>query len=126
MKFEHLALNVPDSRAMAQWYADHLKLKIIRSADEAPYGRFLADDTGRPVLELYSNPSPPYPDYASMHPLTLHVAFVATDTKATAKALEKAGAKLVSLNDLPDGTVMGMLRDPWGVCIQFCQRATPF
>ncbi len=125
MKFEHLALNVKDSRAVAQWYVDHLQMKIIRSIDEAPYTRFLADSTGRPILELYSPATPLVPDYAGMHALTLHLAFAVADARAVAAKLEAAGAKVESKNEMPNGNVMVMMRDPWGFTLQIWQRIDP-
>ena len=64
MRFEHFALNVPDVRAHAQWYVDHLGFTVARRREDAPFMHFLADDTGRIIVELYSNPKAPYPAYA--------------------------------------------------------------
>src|SRR4051812_24507048 len=74
MKFEHFALNVPDVRAMARWYVEHLGLQVVRSREDAPYTHFLGDDTGRVFIEIYSNPLAIYPDYAAQHPLIFHFA----------------------------------------------------
>jgi glyoxylase I family protein len=126
MKFEHFALNVPDVHAHVKWYQDHLGLKIARQLPDPPYMTFLADDTGRTIVELYSNQKAAYPDYKSAHPLLFHIAFVATDARAERMRLEKAGATFFGEDALPDGSVLVMLRDPWGVPLQFCQRAKPF
>lgn len=126
MKFEHFALNVPHCRAHAQWYVQHLGFTIARQREDAPFTHFLADDTGRTVVELYSNPKAAYPDYAGTHPLCFHVAVVATDAKAERARLEKAGATLFLEEPQPDGTLLIMLRDPWGVPLQLCQRTVPF
>jgi catechol 2,3-dioxygenase-like lactoylglutathione lyase family enzyme len=126
MKFEHFALNVPDVHAHVQWYVQHLGLTIARKRDDAPFMHFLADDTGRVIVELYSNPKAVYPDYANTHPLCFHFALVARDARAERARLERAGAKAVSEDALPDGSVLIMLRDPWGVPVQLCQRAQPF
>ncbi|MSU70472.1 MAG: hypothetical protein EXS39_06810 [Opitutaceae bacterium] len=79
MKFEHFALNVPDTRAMSLWYVQHLGFKIVRSRDDAPYTHFLADETGRVFVELYTNPKATIPNYAAAHPLCFHFAVVATE-----------------------------------------------
>jgi glyoxylase I family protein len=126
MKFEHFALNVPDVHAHVQWYLEHLGLKIARELPDPPYMTFLADDTGRTIVELYSNPKAPYPDYKAAHPLLFHIAFVAADARAARLRLEKAGATLFAEDALPDGSTLIMMRDPWGVPLQFCQRAKPF
>lgn len=126
MKFEHFALNVPDVHAQVSWYVQNLGLTVARRRDDPPYMTFLADDTGRTIVELYSNPKAPYPDYASAHPLLFHIAFVAGDARAVRSRLEAAGAKFFAEDALPDGSLLVMMRDPWGVPLQFCQRANPF
>jgi glyoxylase I family protein len=126
MKFEHFALNVPDARAHARWLVDHVGFKIVRQREETPYTHFLADETGRIVVELYSNTTQACLDFGTMHHLLFHFAVVAKDARAERQRLEKAGAKLTIEEQLPDGSVLVMMRDPWGVALQLCQRATPF
>lgn len=126
MTFEHFALNVPDARAAAAWYGTHLGLQVARAKADAPYTHFLADSTGRVFLELYTNPVDPIPDYAAQHHLRVHVAFAVTDARAECRRLEQAGATLIVEEELADGTRLIMVRDPWGVPVQLCQRAQPF
>ena len=125
MKFEHFALNVPDARAHAHWYVQHAGFKIVRARDDAPFTHFLADETGRVVVEFYSNTKSAYPDYGHMHPLSFHLAVVAPDAAAERARLERAGAKLHLEEPQPDGSLLIMLRDPWGVPLQLCQRTNP-
>src|SRR5688572_31188580 len=126
MKFEHFALNVPDARVHARWYVTHLGCKIAREKPDFPFTHFLADDAGRVFIELYSNTTQPTLEFATMHPLRFHFAFVATEILAERQRLEQAGATLFSEETLPDGTKLTMMRDPWGVPLQLCQRSTPF
>ena len=126
MKFEHFALNVPDCRAQAQWYVQHVGFAIARAREDAPFTHFLADETGRIVVEFYTNPKAAIPDHAAAHPLSFHIAVVADDAKSERVRLEKAGAKLFLEEPQPDGTLLIMLRDPWGVPLQLCQRTKPF
>ena len=126
MKSEHIGINVPDARAMAQWYVDHLGFSVVRSMDVAPHTRFLADETGRVAVEFYTNPAAPMPQYAAQHPLVFHIAVWSPQAVADRVRLEKAGATFVSDDTLPDGSYLVMLRDPWGVALQLCQRAKPF
>jgi glyoxylase I family protein len=126
MKFEHHAVNVPDAKASVAWYVKHLGLQVIRSMPDEPWMTFLGDDTGRVFLELYTNKKVAIPDHQAAQPLNFHIAFVATDAKGTKAQLEAAGAKTFSEDTMPDGTVLVMMRDPWGVPLQFCQRAKPF
>ena len=126
MKFEHFALNVPDATAHAQWYVRHLGFTIARRRDDAPFTHFLADETGRTIVEFYTNPKSAIPDYAAAHPLSFHLAVVAADAPAERARLEQAGARLFLEEPQPDGTLLIMMRDPWGVPLQLCQRTTPF
>ncbi len=125
MTFEHFALNVPDAPAHARWYVDHLGFSVVRRREDTPFTHFLADETGRVIIELYSNPAAAIPDYASAHPLCFHVAVVSLDVSADRARLESTGATFASEDALPDGSRLVMLRDPWGVPLQLCQRATP-
>ena len=126
MKFEHFALNVADARNVAQWYVEHLGMAIVRSLDHEPYTHFLADTSGRVIVEFYTNLLSPVPDYPSAHPLSFHVGFYTENAHATQTRLELAGASLFKEEKLADGTVLVMMRDPWGLPIQLCQRARPF
>lgn len=122
MKFEHFALNVPNAQEMSLWYETHLGLTVVRKMTESPFMTFLADDSGTIMLEIYTNPKGETLDFTSFHPLAVHLAFVSEDpTKDKARLIE-AGASEMSDDILPDGSHLVMLRDPWGICIQFCKR----
>ena len=125
MKIEHVALQVPQPAAAAEWYAANLGFRIHRAVDHRPVARFLADSSGSVMLEIYRNPKLPVPDYASMDPLLLHVAFVCDDVAGTVERLVKAGAVFVSGPDVSGGDEFAMLRDPWGVPLQLVRRAQP-
>ena len=102
-------------------------MKVIRSSDGAPYVHFIADSAGQVIFELYSNPDAPVPDYASMDPLVLHIAFKADDIKSQRQRLIDSGA--TPEGDIvvtPAGDQVAMLRDPWGIPIQLAKRAKPF
>lgn len=126
MIFEHFALNVPDARAMSRWYVQHLGFAIARSREDAPHTHFLADGTGRVVVELYTNPAAKITDFAAAHPLSFHFAVVTQAARDERARLEKAGATFFVEDALADGSVLIMMRDPWGVPLQLCQRANPF
>jgi glyoxylase I family protein len=125
MKFEHFALNVEDPRAMSAWYVEQLGLRVVRQMPESPYTTFLADSSGTILLEIYNNPAAEVPAYRSMHPLLVHLAFVSADPAREVERLQQAGACLVSDQQLEDGSHLVMMRDPWGLAIQFCKRAQP-
>ncbi len=126
MKFEHVAFNVPDARSHARWLATHLGFAIISANPEPPYVHFLADGTGRVVLEIYSNPKAAIPDYPNQPPLVLHFALAVDDAAAEGARLVRAGATLFSDTPQSDSTRFVMVRDPWGLPLQLCQRAKPF
>ena len=125
MNIEHIALNVADPVAMTAWYTEHLGMEMVRGMHEPPYTRFLADEGRNVVIEIYRHEHVPVPGYAEMDPLTLHVAFSTPDADIEIERLTNAGAHLVEDQHLPDGTRLVMLRDPWGLAIQLCQRSRP-
>ena len=126
MKIEHFAINVADPVAMAGWYCRHFGLVIARKMDTPPFTHFLRDPGTGVMLEIYNNPPDQVPNYAANDPLLLHLAFATDHLDADREALLTAGATHVSSQTLPGGTCFAMLRDPWGLSIQICQRAPGF
>ena len=125
MKIEHVALNVEDPISMTDWYVKNLGLMIVKQSNDSPYMTFLSDDSGRVMIELYNNPADKVPDYRNMNPLIMHLAYVSENPDIDKSRLVKSGATVVSDDHLDDGSHLVMLRDPWGICIQLCKRATP-
>ena len=126
IRLEHVALNVKDPIGMAEWYCKNLGMKVVRQGPPPANGRFLSDAGGNMLLELYHNPPDAVPDYASMNPLLLHIAFMVDDVKGTCKRLTAAGATVVEdVYKTDSGDEIAMLRDPWGVAIQFLKRTKP-
>ncbi|GAA4440950.1 hypothetical protein GCM10023188_38840 [Pontibacter saemangeumensis] len=125
MKLEHFALNVDDPVAMAAWYVDNLGMQVVRQMQEAPYTTFLADDSGRIMLEIYRNPANEVPDYRHMNPLLVHLAYVSERPGEDKNRLMKAGAGFETEMQLEDGSHLVMLRDPWGLALQLCKRGVP-
>jgi len=123
---EHVALNVAEPVAMAEWYCKNLGMKVVKEGPPPVNGRFMADSGGNMMLEIYTNPPDSIPDYGSMNPLCLHIAFMVEDVKAVQEKLVAAGAALVeAVSTTSAGDRIAMLRDPWGVPIQFVKRAEP-
>jgi len=125
MQFEHFALNVKQPHEMADWYVQHCGMKIVLALDEPPHTRFLADDTGRVVFEVYRNEAAPLPDWPVQHPLNFHHALMVADPDAERDRLVAAGATLFEEVRPSEGTHLVMLRDPWGVPLQLCKRSRP-
>jgi hypothetical protein len=125
MKIEHFALNVKDPVAMAQWYVKNLDLEIVKKMDVAPHTHFIGDKSGAIMLEIYNNPVDQVPDYFNMDPLLVHLAFLSSDPGSDKDKLIDAGASYVEEVNLPDGSKLIMMRDPWGLAIQLCKRGVP-
>ena len=124
MIFEHFALNVQDPHQMKVWYRDHLGLKVVSEMSDAPFMIFLADSSDRVVCELYHNTDAPLIDFKDQHHLSFHIAFESKDAGGDRDRLLEAGCTLVEEISKSDGSLLVMLRDPWGVPLQICQRHT--
>ncbi len=122
MKLEHFALNVSDPVGMSKWYKENLGMTIVRQQTEAPFTHFIADNSGRIMIEIYCNPADEVPNYKNMDPLLVHLAFVSENPTADKQKLITAGATEESDTPFEDGTHLVMLRDPWGLSIQLCKR----
>jgi catechol 2,3-dioxygenase-like lactoylglutathione lyase family enzyme len=125
MKLEHVALLVQDPVAVARWYEEHLGMRVVRSGDAPGHARFLADGPGTCVLEIYAG-ALPVPDYGTMDPALLHVAFATEDVEKTRERLIAAGASAAGdVVATPSGDRFAMLRDPWGLPLQLACRSRP-
>lgn len=126
MRIEHIAFNVADASAQVKWYVEHLGVEIIRQINDTTHIHFVVDKSQRVILEFYTNPAEPVPDYAAMHPTTLHIAFSVDDIVAERERLIAGGASTEgSIVQTPAGDQLAFLRDPWGMCIQLAQRQQP-
>ena len=126
MKFEHVAYPMEDPIEAAKWYEAHLGMKIRRGGRASPFAHFLADASGRAMVEIYNNPRVKAPAYRAMDPLLFHLAFTTEDVPAARARLIEAGARPEGeVERTPAGDELAMLRDPWGVPIQLAKRAEP-
>lgn len=124
MNFEHIAFNVADPAAVADWYVRHFGLRVVRHIAEPYQCHFIADEAST-VLEIYCNPPDQVPDYSAMDPLLFHLAFASPHPEADAARLIEAGATSVAEVRPDAGTLILTLRDPWGLCFQLCKRTQP-
>lgn len=122
MNFEHIAFNVADPVAVADWYVRHFGLRVVRHIAEPYQVHFIADGVST-VLEIYCNPPDQVPDYHSMDPLLFHLAFASSDPEVDAARLVVVGATPVAEVRPDAGTLILTLRDPWGLCFQLCKRS---
>ncbi|MBO0323833.1 VOC family protein [Muricauda sp. CAU 1633] len=126
MIFEHFAVNVADAPSVVEWYVSNLGLKARVAEKKPPFVTFLEDSTGRVVIEFYQRADVKAMDYSNVNPLNFHVAFVSEDAEQDKKRLMDMGATFELDVKLDDGSFIVMLRDPWGLPLQLCQRANPF
>ena len=126
MVFEHIALNVKNIKDIRDWYVANVGLKVVSEQTEAPFMTFFADSSGRVILELYCRPDEEITDFKTKHPLTFHMAFVSQNAVTDKIRLLDKGASFVEEITKEDGSYLVMLRDPWGMPLQLCQRTKPF
>lgn len=101
-------------------------MKILRGGDDSGSKQFVSDPGGSMMFEFYHSGSATVPDYASMNNHEMHIAFLVDNVDAACQKLINAGARL-------DGEIVttgnndriGVVRDPWGIPIQFVKRAEP-
>ena len=123
MKIEHIALNVKEPQAMAQWYVENMGMKIVRADSNAPYITFLADEADGCMIELYANAEAEYLEYGRLHRATIHIAFTVTDIQQQQAQLLAAGATPEGeIRTTPKGDQLAFVRDPWGNTIQLVKR----
>jgi len=126
MIFEHFAINVTDIDSRIAWYVAHLDLQIVNAQREPPFMTFLADSGGRVIMELYHRSDAEITDFGTKHHLTFHMAFVSENAQADSERLVAKGASYVEEVKKDDGSHLVMLRDPWGMPLQLCQRTNRF
>lgn len=126
MVFEHFAINVKDVEEVVKWYCTNLGLMVVSEQKEPPFMTFLADRTNRVVLELYSRDDASATEFGTQHPLTFHVAFVSDNAEEDKIRLMEVGATFFEEIIKEDGSHLVMLRDPWGMPLQLCQRNQKF
>jgi glyoxylase I family protein len=125
-RLEHIAFNVKDPAGVARWYCYHVGMKVVRKSPPPANTHFIGDTSGYIAFELYNNTDVPVPDYKSLSHMALHLAFMVDNVKAMRDSLVSAGATLVEdITVTPAGDQVLMLRDPWGLAIQFVKRISP-
>lgn len=126
MKLEHIALNVPEPEKQVEWYQAHLGLRLAKITPTPTFTAYFLVDDHASILEFYRNPAVEPPDYASLHPANLHVAFYAEAVEATKEKLLAAGGTLFGEKvAFPSGVAYYYVRDPWGLALQIITRPEP-
>ncbi len=126
LNFEHTAFLVENTKAVADWWCEHLGMELVRYGGPPSHMTFLRDASGKTMFEIYEKDTLSTPDYASMHVSVLHFAFYTDDIEHERDRLIAAGASVVDDVYTTDvGDKLAMLRDPWGVAIQVLKRKDP-
>ena len=126
IRLEHVAFNVEDPVALADWYVTNLDMVITVKGDAPGYARYVADAGKNMILEFYHNTDVMIPDYPSIDWHVFHIAFAVQDIEVVRERLIKAGATPdTDITTSDNGDRMTMLRDPWGLPLQFFQRVEP-
>jgi catechol 2,3-dioxygenase-like lactoylglutathione lyase family enzyme len=126
VRLEHVALNVPEPAAAAQWYVKNLGMKIVRQGTDSAVTTFISDSGGHMMLELFHNIHYPLLEPATISHMSIHFAFVADSLEELQSKLLASGATIAeNLKTTASGDKVMSLRDPWGWTIQFVQRRTP-
>ncbi len=126
MIFEHFAINVNNVDAVVKWYVSHLGLKVVNQQKELPFMTFLADSSDRVIMELYQRADAMMTNFTIQHQLTFHVAFVSENAQKDSDRLQAEGATFIEEVYKEDGSHLVMLRDPWGMPLQLCERSQKF
>ena len=125
LRFEHVAINVTDIKAVVDWYTKTLGLVVMRAQNEPPFMHFLADAGKHMMFEFYHQ-AVAVSDHAAMHPNTLHIAFAVDDIATERERLIAAGGRAEGdVTTTPAGDKLCFVRDPWGLTLQLVMRKQP-
>ena len=123
-RFEHIEFNVADPQAVVKWYTENLGMVVMRSSGAPTYNTFIADTAKNMMLEIGHQEQYPVLDLSKIHHMAMHLAFIVNDVHKVKEKLMAAGATIASdITKSPSGDEILVLRDPWGLPIQFLKRA---
>lgn len=126
VRFEHIEINVPDALAFMKWYTANLGFKVIREGKSPNYVFFLSDEDKNMMFEVGQFAHHPALDFNKINTNSMHIAYAVNDITAIKEKLIATGAVLVEdIFKTPSGDQVLMLRDPWGIPIQFVERVNP-
>jgi catechol 2,3-dioxygenase-like lactoylglutathione lyase family enzyme len=126
VRIEHVAFNVPEPVSSVNWYTKNLGMKIMRKGTPPTYTYFIADSGEHMIMELFHNINFVPLNLPEISFMALHYAFMVKDIETVKEKLLDAGATLAQdISTTPTGDKVLMLRDPWGIPLQFVQRVQP-
>ncbi|MCX7797471.1 MAG: VOC family protein [Melioribacter sp.] len=124
--FEHIGINVKDSRSAALWYVKNLNMKILRESESPNYSAFVADSALHMMIEFNYNKDFPTVSELNLNYDSFHLAFSVPNIQQIKEKLVSEGASILSdIRKTDSGDYVLVLKDPWGLPIQFVQRTKP-
>lgn len=126
IRFEHIGINVTDPIAAAKWYSENLGMIIIRKGSAPNFSTFVADSSIHMMIEFTYNKDYPTIEQLNLNYDSFHLAFCVNDILTIKERLINAGASVLDdLHKTSSGDQILVLRDPWGLSIQFVKRVNP-
>jgi uncharacterized glyoxalase superfamily protein PhnB len=123
---EHIGLNVADSRKVAAWYVENLDFIILREGSTPGSAIFISDRGKKMMYEFYQNKNVPIINFDTVSYQSFHIALTVNDIQEAKEALVASGAKVAEdMKKTASGDDVMMLRDPWGLPLQFVHRINP-
>jgi catechol-2,3-dioxygenase len=121
VRFEHIAINVEDPKAVADWYVKYVDLKII---SESKKMIFVGDSDHHCMFELYKK-TDVKGSYSDLSHDASHVAFTTDNAAQLSSKMVEGGARLIHQFTSPAGDTVINMTDPWGNNLQVIQRVKP-
>ena len=121
IRFEHIAIDVENPKAVADWYVKYMGLTII---SESKKMIFVGDPDHHCMFELYKKPGVKG-RFSSLSHDSSHVAFATDDAAGLSKSMVEGGAKILKQFTNPVGDIVINMTDPWGNNLQIIQRVKP-
>ena len=121
IRFEHIAIDVENPKAVADWYVKYMSLTII---SESKKMIFVGDPDRHAMFELYKKPDVKV-RFSSLSHDSSHVAFATDDAAGLSKKMVEGGAKILKQFTNPVGDTVINMKDPWGNNLQIIQRIKP-
>jgi catechol 2,3-dioxygenase-like lactoylglutathione lyase family enzyme len=123
INFEHIALLLPDAEKATEWYCSNLDMKIVNKGTGSI---FVTDKAKNIMFEFLINHGVKPLNFKEINALSMHIAFHVRDAEKLKKKLVESGASIESeLTTTDSGDKIMILRDPWGVPLQFVERKNP-
>lgn len=122
MKLEHVGIYAHDTKALADWYADTLAFRIVRTLEKEgrPPIYFLAAEEGGEIEILPTQEA--HVERALTQRGFSHLGLIIDHFEETEAYLNGKGIRLEGVRDTSNGWKIGYLQDPDGNTIELVRR----